>query len=402
MTALLWVDAGQGAAGDMLLAALLDCGADEGAVNAALRKLSVEPVRVRSEQVRRHGMRARQAHVEVPRSRTVRTLPDLTRIVTDAGLPAAAERFALAVFARLAEAEATVHGIPVTEVHFHEVGALDSIADVVGCAVALHDLGVLGGDTTTIVSPVAVGSGSTATAHGLLPVPPPATLELLTGVPIAAHPARRELCTPTGAALLATLADEWGPLPACTPNRIGVGAGSHDPDTHPNIVRLVLATREPQARPATGQDLVLVESTVDDLDPRLWPDVLATLRAVGSLDVWYAPVTTRDGRPGHCLSVLSTADCLDAVCHNVFVHTSTLGLRVQRVERRSLPRDQITVRLRGHDIAVKRGWLDGRVVTLQPEFADARRVAGALGLPVRQVLVEAGAAAREAVPGRPS
>jgi len=213
---------------------------------------------------------------------------------------------------------------------------------------------------------------------------------------VAAHPARRELCTPTGAALLATLAHEWGPLPACTPNRVGVGAGSHDPDTHPNVLRAVLGTREPRSQPADSRELVLVESTVDDLDPRLWPDVLATLRAVGSLDAWYAPVTTRDGRPGHCLSVLTTAECLDAVCHSVFVHTPTLGLRVQRVERRSLPRDQITVRLRGHDIDVKRGWLDGQVVTLQPEFQDARRVAGALGLPVRQVLVEAGDAARAA------
>jgi uncharacterized protein (TIGR00299 family) protein len=299
VTALLWIDAGQGAAGDMLLAALLDCGADENAVNATLRRLSVEPIRVQSEQVRRHGMRARQAHVEIASTRVIRTLPDIARIVTDAGLPLAAERFALAVFCRLAEAEAAVHGVAVTDVHFHEVGALDSIADVVGCAVALYDLKVLADDggTRVVVSPVAVGSGTTVTEHGLLPVPPPATLELLTRVPLAAHPARRELCTPTGAALLVTLADEWGPLPACTPTRIGVGAGSHDPDTHPNVIRLVLAAHDPRTPPLGTEELVLVESTVDDLDPRLWPDVLATLRAVGSLDAWYSPVTTRDGRP---------------------------------------------------------------------------------------------------------
>jgi uncharacterized protein (TIGR00299 family) protein len=368
-------------------------------VNAALRRLSVEPIRVRSEQVRRHGMRARQAHVDVARSHVVRTLPDIAGIVTDAGLPPAAERFALAVFARLAEAEAAVHGVAVTEIHFHEVGALDSIADVVGCAVALHDLRVLadGGGTRVVVSPVAVGSGATVAEHGLLPVPPPATLELLTGVPLAAHPARRELCTPTGAALLVTLADEWGPLPACTPTRIGVGAGSLDPDTHPNVIRLVFGADDPRTPPPPGtEELVLVESTVDDLDPRLWPDVLATLRAVGSLDAWYSPVTTRDGRPGHCLSVLSTPERLDAVCHSVFVHTSALGLRVQRVQRRSLPRDQVTVTLRGYDVDVKRGWLDGKVVTLQPEFQDARKVAQVLGLPVRQVLAEAGGAASTA------
>jgi uncharacterized protein (TIGR00299 family) protein len=366
--------------------------------------LDVEPIRIRSDEVRRHGIRARRVTVDVARSRVVRTLPDIVRIVTAAGLPPPAARFALDTFGRLASAEATVHGIPVTEVHFHEVGALDSVADVVGCAVALHDLGVLAGDGVRVVcSPVAVGSGSTVTEHGVLPVPAPATLELLIGTPIAAHPSAAELCTPTGAALLATLVQEWGPLPACTPARIGVGAGSRDPDTHPNVVRLVLATHETTGdggnQHVNRHELRLVESTIDDLDPRLWPDVLANLRAVGSLDAWYSPVTTRDGRPGHCLSVLCPAERLDAVCHHIFVHTPALGLRVVQVERRSLPRDLVTVRLGGHDIGVKRGWLDGTIVTVQPEFRDARRAANAMGLPVRQVLDDASGAARTMATG---
>ncbi|WP_290057142.1 LarC family nickel insertion protein, partial [Amycolatopsis solani] len=235
---LAWIDAGQGCAGDMLLGALVDAGADFDAILAGLSRLPVDDVRLSTEVVRRHGLRARRVVVEAPETRHARHLPEILELIAAAALPAAAERFATAVFGRLAEAEAAVHGIEPERVHFHEVGALDAIVDIVGCALGLEALGLL--DAAVTVSPIAVGGGTVTAAHGRLTVPPPAVLALLTGVPVAAHPAARELCTPTGAALLVTLAGAYGPMPACVPLKVGVGAGTADPPGHANVVRVVV------------------------------------------------------------------------------------------------------------------------------------------------------------------
>ncbi|MCO5998190.1 nickel pincer cofactor biosynthesis protein LarC [Actinoallomurus rhizosphaericola] len=391
----LWVDAGNGAAGDMLLAALLDAGADPEVVRSGLRGLAVEPIDVEVTQVRRHGLRALHADVRAPRSDVSRDLAAVTAILTAAPLPDEARAFALAVFERLARAEARVHGVAVSEIHFHEVGALDAIADVTGCALALHDLGLLG-SAVRVVSPVAAGSGVVRAAHGPLPVPVPAVLELLTeaGVPLRSHPAAMELCTPTGAALLATLATGWGPAPDCVPRATGTGAGSADPEGHPNVLRVLIG----EAAGASGwssAEMRRVDTTVDDLDPRLWPDVLEALRSAGAADAWCVPALMRKGRPGQVLSVLAPPDRLDAVCRVVFEQTTTLGVRVSAVERRSLRRDQVTVTVAGGaTVAVKRGLLGGRVVTAQAEYDDARAAAERTGRPVREVLTEALTAAR--------
>jgi pyridinium-3,5-bisthiocarboxylic acid mononucleotide nickel chelatase len=390
----LWVDAGNGAAGDMLLAALLDAGADLEAVRSGLRGLAVEPVDVRVTQVRRHGLRALHADVRAPRSDVSRNLADVTAVLTAAALPEEARAFALAVFERLARAEARVHGVAVSEIHFHEVGALDAIADVTGCALALHDLGLLGA-ATRVVSPVAAGSGTVRAAHGPLPVPVPAVLELLTeaGAPLRSHHAAMELCTPTGAALLATLATEWGPAPDCVPRATGTGAGTADPEGHPNVVRVLIGEAAGAPGWATAE-MRRVDSTVDDLDPRLWPDVLESLRSAGAADAWCAPVLMRKGRPGQVLSVLVDPDRLDAVCRVIFEQTTTLGVRVSPVERRFLTRDRVTVTVTGGaTVGVKRGLLDGAVVTAQPEYDEVRAAAIATGRPVHEVLAEARAAA---------
>ncbi|GAB3969078.1 nickel pincer cofactor biosynthesis protein LarC [Actinoallomurus acanthiterrae] len=392
----LWVDAGNGAAGDMLLAALVDAGADLEAVRAGLRGLAVEPLDVEVTQVRRHGLRARYAEVRAPDSDVSRNLADVTAILTAAALPEEAREFALAVFQRLGRAEARVHGVDVSEIHFHEVGALDAIADVTGCALALHDLGLLG-TATRVVSPVAAGSGVVRAAHGPLPVPVPAVLELLTeaGAPLRSHPAAMELCTPTGAALLATLATGWGPAPDCVPRATGTGAGRADPDGHPNVLRVLIG----EAADATGwatAEMRRVDTTVDDLDPRLWPDVLEALRSAGAADAWCSPALMRKGRPGQVLSVLADPQRLDAVCRVIFEQTTTLGVRVSPVERRSLDRDEITVPVTGGvTVGVKRGLLNGEVVTAQPEYDDVRAAAAATGRPVRDVLAEAARRAGE-------
>ena len=392
----LWVDAGNGAAGDMLLAALLDAGADLTAVRSGLRGIGAEPLDVTVGPVRRHGLRAALVTVHAPPSTVTRRLADLTALVGQAGLPAEVAAFSIGVFERLARAEARVHGVPAAEVGFHEVGALDAIADVVGCALALRSLDLLR-SPARVVSPVAVGAGSARTAHGALPVPVPATLELLieAGAPLRAHDAAMELCTPTGAALLTALATGWGPVPDCVPRAVGTGAGRADPPGHPNVLRVLLG--EPAgAHEWALADMGRIDATVDDLDPRLWPDVLEALRGAGAADAWCTPVLMRKGRPGQVLSALAQADRLDAVCRAVFEQTTTLGVRVSAVQRRSLPRDEVQVEVAGEPVSVKRARLGGRIVNAQPEYDDVRAAAGRTGRPVADVLAEARAAARSA------
>lgn len=395
----LWVDAGNGAAGDMLLAALLDAGADVDVVRAGLRGIGTEPLDVTLIPVRRHGLRAALATVQAPPSQVPRTLADVSALLVAAGLPGAVLEFAVTAFERLARAEARVHGTEVSAVHFHEVGALDAIADVTGCALALYSLDLLG-PAVRVVSPVAVGSGTTRGEHGPLPVPAPATLELLVeaAAPLRAHPAAMELCTPTGAALLTTLATAWGPVPDCVPQAAGTGAGSADPLGHPNVLRVLIGeAATPADWAVTG--MCRVDATIDDLDPRLWPDVLEALRDVGAADAWCTPVLMRKGRPGHVLSAVTDADRADAVCRTVFELTTSLGLRVSAVERRSLRRDQVGVRVAGAEISVKRAYLGDRVVTLQPEYDDVRAAAARASRPIADLLAEARDAARQLLLG---
>lgn len=391
----LWVDPSNGAAGDMLLAALLDAGASAPVVRAGLGALRVEPITLEISGVRRNGLRATHVLVAAPEAAHHRGLSDILAILATAGLPGPAHTLAVAAFTRLAEAEARVHGIDLERVHFHEVGALDAIADVVGCALALHDLGLLAEDATRVVGPVATGSGFARAAHGRIPVPVPAVLELLTaaGAPMAEHPATMELCTPTGAALLVALATGWGPPPALTARAAGVGAGTRDPATHPNVLRVLIG--EGAATPAgwSAAELCQVEATIDDLDPRVWPDLLERLRGVGAADAWCTPALMRKGRPGQVLTVLVDPARVDVVCRLVFTETTTLGLRVHDVRRLALRRDEVRVIVAGHPVTVKRGHLGSELVTVQPEYDDAKAVADRTGRPLAQILDQARAAA---------
>ncbi len=429
----LWVDASDGAAGDMLLGALLDAGASLDAVRAAVAAVAPEAVSVTVEATRRHGLRCSRAVVDVADSATHRGLGDVLALVRAGALAPSVEVFVVAVFTRLATAEARVHGSTVDEVHFHEVGALDAIADVVGCAAALHDLGLLpgsgsedgGSPVDVVVGTLALGSGRTRSAHGSIPVPVPAVLALLegSGAPVVAGPgqdvpgAGRELCTPTGAALLLSLADRFGPTPALSVAAVGVGAGTADPPGAANVLRVVVGdgpgpgtSGAPSTAPDSGSgtadgspawrvdDLLVLEATVDDLDPRLWPDALDALHAAGALDAWAAPVLMRHGRPGHVVTALAPPDALAAARTALVLHTTTLGVRCHAAVRWALPRTARTVDVGGHEVSVKLGHLDGAVVTAQPEHADAAAAATALGLPVRTVLERAQALARGLTP----
>ncbi|QZY29264.1 nickel pincer cofactor biosynthesis protein LarC [Nocardioides coralli] len=384
-----WIDASSGASGDMLLGALLGAGTPLEVLQAAVDAVSPEPVTLRVEQVDRNGFAATRCHVEVADSVHHRTWRDIRQLLDDADLDESVRRRATAVFERLAAAEGAVHGSDPLEVAFHEVGALDSIADVVGVCAGLAWVGA----DDVVVSPVAVGSGSVQGAHGTLPVPPPAVVELLRGVPSYAGPAgapATELCTPTGAALLTGLATGWGPQPAMVVDRVGTGAGGRDPEGHANVLRLLLG--EPADRPADAP--LLLEANVDDLDPRVWPQVIAALLAAGASDAWLTPILMKKGRPAHTLSVLVDAARAEAVRATFFRHTSTIGLRETVLRKHALDRETTHVVVAGHTISVKLARQGGEVVNAMPEYDEVVRAAVALDRPVADVLAEAVAASR--------
>ncbi|MGA8993071.1 MAG: nickel pincer cofactor biosynthesis protein LarC, partial [Nocardioidaceae bacterium] len=339
--------------------------------------------------------------------RTQRTWADVAALLDAADLDEAVRHRARAAFERLAAAEGTVHGVPAADVHFHEVGALDAIADVVGVCAGLVHLGL----ERLVVSPVAVGSGRVTGAHGDLPVPPPAVVELLRGAPSHAGPgdaSAGELCTPTGAALLTSLASAYGPQPAMTVATVGVGAGGREPDTHANVLRLFVG--EPVAGPAgagsaapgPGPASLLVETNIDDLDPRLWPNVIAALLTAGASDAWLTPIVMKKGRPAHTLAVLVRGEHAPAVRAELFRQTSTIGLRESPVTKHTLERRTRTVEVDGHPVQVKLGVLAGRVVNAQPEYDDVVRAAERTGRPVKEVLADAVAASRPLVHSGPS
>ncbi|MBX9243889.1 nickel pincer cofactor biosynthesis protein LarC [Actinotalea ferrariae] len=399
----MWVDASAGVAGDMLLGALVDAGVPLGTLQAAVDAVLPGAVSLRAEEVLRAGLRATKVHVGVlvadPPHRTWATIRDL---LAEASLTDDVRTHATATFARLAEAEGRVHGMPPADVHFHEVGALDAVADVVGTAAGVVALGV----DRVLVSPVALGSGTVRAHHGELPVPPPAVLELSRGWDVLAG-GEGELATPTGMALVTALAHGSGPLPALRVTTSGVGAGTRDAPHRANVVRVVVgqdvAVLPGDVPPgadappgAAAPDAVLLEANVDDLDPRVWPEVLATLLDLGAHDAWLSPVLMKKGRPAHTLHVLAPPPAADALSDAVLTHTTTLGVRRTGVTRDVLDRDWRPVVVGGGTVRVKVGHRAGRVLQAMPEFDDVVAVARSSGRPVATVLDDARAAAHDA------
>ncbi|MCY7396365.1 MAG: nickel pincer cofactor biosynthesis protein LarC [Nocardioides sp.] len=392
----LWVDASAGASGDMLLGALVGAGVPVEVLQQAVDAIAPEPVRLRVETVHRAGLAATRCHVEIPDSVQHRSWHDVRALLLAADLAEPVRAAAVAAFGRLASAEGTVHGVDPQHVHFHEVGALDAIADVVGaCAGFVHLGGGQLGDV--VVSRVGVGSGSVRGAHGTLPVPPPAVAELLRGFPSYAGPEgapAAELCTPTGAAVLTALGTGWGPQPSMTTAAIGVGAGGRDPAGHANVLRLFVGAPDLADAATTTTTEVVLETNIDDLDPRVWPEVLVALLAAGAADAWLTPILMKKGRPAHTLSVLVTPDRLGSVRTAIFRETPSIGLRQSTVGKHALARENVSVDVLGQAVDVKVARLGGRVVNVQPEHDDVVRAALVLDRPVNDVLAEATAACR--------
>ncbi|MCU1594134.1 MAG: uncharacterized protein JWO12_1526 [Frankiales bacterium] len=364
-----WIDAQAGASGDMLLGAVVDAGVPLAVLQDAVGFLGVT---LTANPTTRASLGATKVDVSTPPAQETRTWADVRAM-----LP---EGRSHEVFERLAHAEGAVHRIPADEVHFHEVGALDALADIIGVTAGFAHLGL----TELHCSTVALGSGTTRGAHGPLPVPAPAVLVLLDGKPVHGGASPHEATTPTGAALLATLVTHWGPLPPMNVARTGLGAGGRDPAEVANVVRLVLGN------PLQGKgSAVLLETNVDDLDPRLWPHVLTQLMASGASDAWLTPILMKKGRPAHTLSVLCSPEQVAQLRAVVFRETSTLGLRESTVAKHALERRESTVEVGGHLIRVKVASLDGEVVNTNPEWEDVLAAAQALGRPAKEVLQSA-------------
>jgi len=396
MTRIAYLDCVGGLAGDMLLAALLDAGAPEEVLHALPERLGLPGVAVRVERVERHGIKA--VHVDVifeggglagPPPSPQRSWPSIRDQVVGAPLDEAVRARALAVLGRLAKVEAEIHGVSVEEVHFHELSAADTLVDVVGAVTLLAELGV----ERVVCSPLPLGRGTVAAAHGVLPLPAPATARLLQGAPVVGVELEAETVTPTGAALATVLAGAWGRIPAMTLERDGFGAGTADFAERANVVRVLLGSAD--VEPARLAEVVLLETNLDDLLPEFVPDAAERCLAAGALDVWTTPATMKKGRPGVILSALARPGNQNPVAQAILEHTSALGVRFRPMHRYELEREWRSVEVDGHEVRVKLGRLDGRVVNVAPEHDDCAAVAEATGRPIKSIWAEALAGARE-------
>ena len=358
-----YLDAFSGISGDMLVGALANAGADQHALTAAIAALEIGAA-VSFEKVKRRGIGATKFHVAVEHQHAHRHLSHIVKIVEKANLPERAKTNALAVFQKLAEAEAEVHQVPIEKVHFHEVGAADSIADIVGACLAFHLLDV----HRIVCSPVNVGSGTVKTEHGILPVPAPATARLLTGVPVYARGPELELTTPTGAAVAVTLAASFGVLPPMTVARSGFGAGGYDFPEHANVLRVILG--EPTGA-AEATTVAVIEANIDDLNPQVLAYAMERLLEAGALDVTLEPILMKKGRPGNLLRVVAQPRDREALAQIVFAETSTLGMRIHTAERRVQARSFVEVETPHGKVRMKVSG-DG---SFAPEYEDCRKLA---------------------------
>ena len=382
----IYFDCFSGASGDMILGALLDAGASESSVQAALEHLPLDDLAFDVRTVTRASLRATKVDVTVTGEQESRGPREIEALLRRADLRPGVRERALRVFALLTEAEAKVHGIPPEAVHFHEVGAVDAIVDIVGCAAALESLA----PERVLASPVATGRGIAEAAHGPIPVPAPAVVELLRGVPLYER-GTDELVTPTGAAILREAVHEFGALPPMTVHASGYGAGTRDP-AFPNVLRaLVGETAEPEPADAVLQ----IEANLDDMSPELLPHAIESLLAAGAVDAWVTPVLMKKGRPGYVVSALVPVVERDRVVDVFLRETTTFGVRMHEVSRDVLDRAWLEVDVAGHTLRVKTGGRAGAIVTAAPEFEDARRVAKATGIPLKHVYELALRAARD-------
>ncbi|NUQ62606.1 MAG: nickel pincer cofactor biosynthesis protein LarC [Pirellulales bacterium] len=373
-----YLDCASGISGDMMLGALVDAGLDLSTLNEAISSLGLAGCRLAAEPVKKKGFRATQVKVEYPPEHAHRHLHHIVAMIDGSRLTERQRDLARRIFTKLAEAEAKVHGTTVQKVHFHEVGAADSIADIVGSAVGWDLLGV----DRIVASPVPTGCGKIRIAHGECSVPAPATAELLVGMPLAESSVPFELTTPTGAAILATMVDSFGPVPAMKIQRIGYGAGQRELETQPNLLRLLVGET---ADSLSADQVWVLETNLDDISGELVGYATARLLDAGALDVYTTAIQMKKNRPAVKLTVLCQAAEVDRMEAILFEETTTLGVRRWPADRHVLNRRPHQVETPWGRVEGKIGWAAGGPARFSPEFESCRRIAAERHLPLRVV-----------------
>ncbi len=380
MTRTLYFDCFAGISGDMTLGALVSAGVDERALVEQVKLLNVSNFDLTFEQVDRSGISATRAIVRTGHEHHHRHLSDIHKIIFDSQLADKIKDRAAQIFTRLAEAEARVHNVPIEKVHFHEVGAVDAIVDVVGACIGFDLLGV----QRFVCSALHVGSGMVEMEHGRFPVPPPAVAELLRQAPIYATDITGELVTPTGAAIVSSVCELYGPLPPMRVERTGYGAGGREYRKFPNVLRLIVGESDNDAD-LSGERLFIVETNIDDASPQMVGHLMEQAFARGALDCFFTPVQMKKNRPGVLISILCRPDEREAMFNLLFTETTTIGARSYEVERRALEREMVTVKTEYGPIDIKVARADGRITTYTPEFEQCRAAAHQAGVPLRVV-----------------
>ena len=376
-----YFDCFSGISGDMCLGAIIDAGLDLSTLETALKGLALSGYKITARKVVKQGLSAVKADVQIidGEKQEARGLAEITSIIEGSRLPEKVKDDALKVFRKLVAAEGMVHGVSPEAVHLHEVGAIDAIVDVVATVLGLHLLGV----TTVYASPLPVGGGTVYCEHGILPVPAPATLELIRGIPTAPSPVEAELVTPTGAAIAAALAREFGPLPAMTVQAAGYGAGDKN-FSHPNVMRLIIGEiEEPEAvLPLNQGEIAVIEATIDDMNPEFFTFLGESLLASGAVDYFYTPVYMKKQRPGTKVTVLADVKDTNKIAGQLLRETTTLGCRIRKEQRLMADRDFMFVDTSYGQIVVK---FSPVTKTASPEYESCARAAEAAGVPVKDV-----------------
>lgn len=380
-----YFDCFSGISGDMTLGALVDAGCPLDVLRSKLQGLSVPGWEISAEKVWKNGMAATHVRVHTEHTKTHRSLATIREILEQSDLDAEVKRRADAVFTTLGEAEAAVHDVPLEKVHFHEVGAVDAIVDIVGSCIGFSALGI----ESFSCSPLNVGGGTAKTAHGILPVPAPATARLLIGKPTYSNGTPKELVTPTGAAIVATVCESFGPQPAMKVSAIGYGAANTDLEVQPNVLRIMVGEVSADAAEGHGGTIRVLEANIDDMNPQIFGYLLEKALAAGALDVFATPIHMKKSRPGMLVSILCKPEDEPNFRAMLFAETTTLGVRSQLVDRYALPREHVTVTTRFGDVRVKVSRAEGRIQHASPEFDDCRKLAEDKNVPLQEVIEQA-------------
>lgn len=398
---ILYLDIFSGISGDMFLGALLDLGVSERALKRQLGKLHLHGYSISKHRRTTKGISGIHFRVRVNASRSIshrhgshghhhhpphahRAYADIKRLINSSGLDVEIKKRSLSMFTRIAEAEGKIHAIPASKVHFHEVGAIDSIVDIVGAAIAVRELGA----DKVIAREVEEGTGFIDISHGRYPVPAPAILEILRGVPVRQCDEPNEIVTPTGATILKEYVESFGPMPQMTIERVGYGIGTRQLKTRPNVLRAVLGHSGPQALGHSGTMISVIETNIDDMNPQLFGGLMDLLFDAGALDVFHTAVQMKKNRPGVLLTVLCEPEQVDELSELILQHTTTFGMRIIQAQRRMLDREMRKVKTRYGVIEVKIGRWKGKIISTAPEYESCKKAAARHKVPVKLVYAE--------------